>query len=95
MRVLGTAVITKACKDYPNCADALRAWVKLMKSCSAKHASDLQKTFSYVDPVPPQTVFNIGGNDLRLIAKINYQVQVVRIQYVLTHAEYDKNNWKE
>ena len=34
------------------------------------------------------TVFNIGGNKTRLIAKINYAKQQVEIDYVLTHAEY-------
>ena len=34
------------------------------------------------------TVFNIGGNKTRLIAKINYDRQQVAIDRVLTHAEY-------
>ena len=37
------------------------------------------------------TVFNIGGNKTRLIAKINYAKQRVEIDRVLTHAEY--NAW--
>ena len=37
------------------------------------------------------TVFNIGGNKTRLIAKINYARQQVAINRVLTHAEY--NAW--
>ena len=37
------------------------------------------------------TVFNIGGNKTRLIAKINYARQQVAIDHVLTHAEY--NAW--
>ena len=34
------------------------------------------------------TVFNIGGNKTRLIAKIHYARQRVEIHRVLTHAEY-------
>ena len=34
------------------------------------------------------TVFNIGGNKARLIARIHYDTQRVRIHRVLTHAEY-------
>jgi mRNA interferase HigB len=40
------------------------------------------------------TVFNIRGNRYRLIASINYVQQVIYIKYVLTHAEYDKDGWK-
>jgi len=39
-------------------------------------------------------VFDIKGNNYRLITIILYPVQHVYIRYVLTHAEYDKGNWK-
>lgn len=41
------------------------------------------------------TVFNIGGNKYRLIARIRYDYQLVNIRVVLTHAEYDRGKWKE
>jgi len=34
------------------------------------------------------------GNKYRLIVSLNYQKQIVYIKYILTHAEYDKGNWK-
>ena len=39
--------------------------------------------------------FNIVGNDLRLITEISYVDQTVLIRHVLTHAEYDKEDWKK
>jgi mRNA interferase HigB len=39
-------------------------------------------------------VFNIGGNKYRLIVFIDYTYQKVFIRHVLTHAEYDKDDWK-
>jgi mRNA interferase HigB len=44
--------------------------------------------------VGDKTVFNIAGNKVRLIASINYRAQVVYIEAVLTHSEYDKGRWK-
>lgn len=41
------------------------------------------------------TVFNIAGNRFRLIAGINYETQTIFIKHVLTHAEYDKGEWKK
>ena len=43
------------------------------------------------------TVFNIGGNNFRLIASIQYNPtdRRVTINKILTHAEYDKGRWKE
>ena len=40
-------------------------------------------------------MFNIGGNNFRLIAEIFYSDQMVLVRYVLTHAEYDEGNWKK
>jgi mRNA interferase HigB len=40
------------------------------------------------------TVFNIKGNSYRLIAAINYKSQTIFLKSVLTHAEYDKEDWK-
>jgi mRNA interferase HigB len=41
------------------------------------------------------TVFNIGGNKYRLVARIRYDYQLVNVRVVLTHREYDEGQWKE
>ena len=47
------------------------------------------------DQVGKLTIFNIGGNKVRLIAAIHYNRKKVYICAVLTHQEYDQNKWKE
>jgi len=37
---------------------------------------------------------DIKGNKYRLILSINYEKQIIYIKYILTHAEYDKETWK-
>jgi mRNA interferase HigB len=39
-------------------------------------------------------VFNIGGNEYRLIAAIHYNTQTVYVLMIMTHAEYSKEKWK-
>ena len=46
------------------------------------------------DAVGKWTVFNIKGNQYRLIAEINYVFGRIYIRHVLTHAEYDRGGWK-
>ncbi len=41
------------------------------------------------------TVFNIGGNDFRLITKIEYDYQKIFVKHLLTQAEYNKEDWKK
>ena len=56
--------------------------------------SHLRSTFPSVDQVGVFTVFNIGGNKYRLITTIHYNRGKVYIRDVLTHAEYNRGNWK-
>jgi mRNA interferase HigB len=46
--------------------------------------------FPSADYVRPYTVFNIGGNNCRLIAAISCFEKTIIIDSILTHAEYDK-----
>ena len=41
------------------------------------------------------TVFNIGGNKYRLIARIRYDYRLDNVRHVLTHSEYDEGAWKD
>ncbi|MEH2048916.1 type II toxin-antitoxin system HigB family toxin [Nostoc sp.] len=63
---------------------------------------ELREMFPSADQVGKLTVFNIGGNKVRLIAAIHYNRQKVYIRAVLTHSEYDvriasrrEGKWKE
>jgi mRNA interferase HigB len=51
--------------------------------------------FPLADQVGKLTVFNIGGNKVRLIAAIHYNRKKVYIRAVLTHSEYNEGKWKE
>jgi mRNA interferase HigB len=58
------------------------------------HLAEMKKTFGSADYVRPYTVFNISGNKYRLVALVDYEVQTVSIEHVLTHEEYDEQRWK-
>lgn len=53
--------------------------------------NDLRRTFGTADHVAPYTVFNVGGNNYRLIAVIHYDARRIYIRGVMTHADY--NRW--
>jgi mRNA interferase HigB len=56
--------------------------------------ADVRRTFSSADAVSKWTVFNIKGNQYRLIAEINYLSGRLYVRHVLTHSEYDRGGWK-
>lgn len=65
-----------------------------MESNNFKHFVDLKKTFGSADQAKPHTMFNISGNKYRLIAVVDYAIQSVSIECMLTHAEYDEGRWR-
>ena len=51
----------------------------------------MKKSFSSLSIIPNErVVFNIKGNKYRIVAKVNYEFQIIWIRFVGTHAEYDK-----
>jgi len=57
--------------------------------------AELRNMFSSADKIGKLTVFNIGGNKVRIIAAIHYNRKKVYIRAVLTHKEYDTEKWKK
>lgn len=74
---------------------AIAHWYSLAKSNNFSTFAELRATFPHADQVGKLTVFNVGGNKVRLIAAIHYNRKKVYIRVVLTHAEYDEGKWKE
>jgi len=66
-----------------------------MKTNNFDSFHDLRKIFPSADQVGKLTVFNIAGNQIRLIAAIHYNTHKIYIRAILTHHDYNKDKWKE
>ena len=95
MHVITRKRLNEFADKCPETRNALANWYSLMKRKEFDSFADLRSTFSSADQVGKLTVFNIGGNKVRLIAAIHYNRKKVYIRGVLTHEEYDENKWKE
>jgi len=77
----------------------LSVWWKLTTGAAWKSITDVRKTFPHADAVKVAgdvlTVFNVGGGKFRLIVRIKYPIGRVYVVAVLTHADYDRDKWKE
>ncbi len=94
MRVISNRRLLEFAAIHPQAAEPLQAWRKLMECRSYSNFADLRDVFRGVDKVGDVHVFNIGGNKFRLIGFIQFNRQICYIKAVLTHAEYDKEQWK-
>lgn len=83
---------------YQNNAQAeipLTEWYLKMKNTHAANVSKLKNDFNSVDAVHGYTIFNIGGNNYRLITAVHYNTQYCFIRAIWTHAEYSKRSNQE
>jgi mRNA interferase HigB len=96
VRLLGKNIIDDFKKNHSSSRKALDRWVKLIESAHFENNHDVKQLFGVnVDFVSEQAVFDVGGNKVRAITKIQYGVKIVLVTHVLTHGDYDKNKWKE
>lgn len=95
MHIISRKKLNEFAQNYPETESALKEWYQRMKTEQFDSIAEVRKIFPSADKVGKLTVFNIGGNRLRLIVAIHYNRKKVYIREVLTHSEYDKNKWKE
>ncbi len=95
MHVIARKRLNDFARLHPDVKTALVQWYRLIKQNGFASFVELCKLFPSADQVGKLTVFNIGGNKVRLIAAIHYNRKKVYIRAVLTHAEYNEGKWKE
>lgn len=81
---------------YASSKESLDAWFHEANNANWKSGHDIKKKYPSASFVGnDRVVFDIKGNDYRLIVKIQYKAKFVFIRFVGTHEEYDKVNAKE
>jgi len=90
MRIIAHRTIVKYGKLYPDAKTALDGWYKTTKAAIWKDYNDIKKTFNSVDYAGNQRyVFNIKGNNYRIIGKILFVQKIIFIRFIGTHREYE------
>jgi mRNA interferase HigB len=95
MLIIGKDKLENFWKEHKDAENALKTWIQIVEAATWQNFVELKKTYPKADLVGDCTVFNIRGNNYRLIAIVNYAAQIVSVLYVLTHKEYDKDKWKK
>jgi mRNA interferase HigB len=99
MRVIKPTRIKQYALQYPDAAEALMNWLEHTELADWQNLADVRRMFPHADPIVVKswhtaTVFNIRGNNYRLITAIKYQYRIVYVLRFLTHKQYDKEKWK-
>jgi mRNA interferase HigB len=99
VRVISRKLLVEFWRKHAEAKATLSAWFKVAEKGSFGNLSELKRTFATVDYVPVGDrgfyVFNIGGKKYRLVAAIHFNRQILFVRRVMTHAEYNRGDWKK
>lgn len=100
MRIITRKRLREYADRFADAGTALAAWARVAAAARWRSLDDLRMTYPHADAVRvasgrEATVFNIRGNRYRLITAIHYDRQRMYLMRFLTHAEYNKDTWKD
>lgn len=78
---------------------ALRTWYKIVKEAVWNKPDDIKQTFGnsidiFRDRNRLVYIFDVAGNNVRVICDVNFKTDIIYILFVLTHDEYSQDRWK-
>ncbi|NEO84254.1 MAG: type II toxin-antitoxin system HigB family toxin [Spirulina sp. SIO3F2] len=94
MHLIAIRNLRRDASKYPDLMPVVEAWYKVVQAAQWQNLEDVRRIFSSAEAVGNFTVFNLKGNRYRLIVGLDYERQMIFYKYLLTHAEYDKDKWK-
>jgi mRNA interferase HigB len=79
------------CRKYPAASTALLEWYHELVSCEFKNFNELKRVYGKASLVADdRVVFNIMGNQYRLVVRIVFAFKAIQIKWFGTHAAYDR-----
>jgi mRNA interferase HigB len=96
MRIISKRTLRAFWGRFRDAEEPLLAWYREVEKENWDDPAKLKEKYRSASIIKGnRVVFNIKGNDYRLVAKVNYKYRVVYVRFVGTHSEYDKVNVEE
>jgi mRNA interferase HigB len=99
MHVISRPAILAASRRHPDAAAWLSQWWTVASRRQWRNLRDVRDQYPATDQVGGCLIFNVRGNTYRLICRITYANQwqhgTLLVKHFLTHADYDKDEWKK
>jgi mRNA interferase HigB len=93
MRVIAISTLRAFWEKHPDAQTPLRAWYALASRAQWKSPADIKQAYRNASfTTNNRVVFNVKGNDYRLVVLVRYDKGLLFVKFVGTHAQYDKIN---
>jgi mRNA interferase HigB len=90
MRIIAKRTLREFWERRPDAEEPLLAWYREVEKEDWEQPSQIKEKYRSASFVKGnRVVFNIKGNDYRLVVRINYPYRMVYVRFVGTHADYD------
>lgn len=93
MRIVKESTLKEYCQEskYKKASEAIKSWIYEVRYSEWNNANELKAKYRNASIITSKRViFNIRGNDYRLVVDVEYKLKIVFIVWFGTHAEYDK-----
>lgn len=91
MRILNKDLLENFANRHADSRNALNRWIQLMEEANCQTHAELKRLFPSADYTGNgRYVFNIRGNNYRIVAAIVFIAGFAAIRFIGTHADYDK-----
>ena len=91
MHVITRKRLNEFAERHPGTSSSLARWYGIIRKSRFANFARLRQVFPQAGKF---TIFNLGGNKVRLIAALHYNRNEIYIRRVLTHEEYDAGKWR-
>ncbi len=91
LRVIAKKALREFWTKHGDCEQQLKAWYRETEKSKWRNTNEIKKAYPSASILGEnRVVFNIKGNNYRLIVKINFHYQMTWIRFIGTHKEYDR-----
>lgn len=96
MRIIAKSTLREFWERHPDAEEPLLAWYREVEKEDWSQPAQVKEKYRSASIVKDnRVVFNIKGNNYRLVVKINYPYRVIYVRFVGTHRDYDVTDVEE
>ncbi|MEZ4776377.1 MAG: type II toxin-antitoxin system HigB family toxin [Bacteroidia bacterium] len=95
MRIIAVSTLRNFWQNHTHSEESLKSWYQEAIHSEWQNSHELKSKYKNASIISSKrVVFNIKGNDYRLVVDIEYRLKIIFIVWIGTHNEYDKINVK-
>jgi mRNA interferase HigB len=100
MRVIKPSTLKEYYTKHADAEGWLKAWFMVATKSQWQNLQDIRETYKKTDAIKAEsgsivTIFNVKGNNYRLIVAIHFNTQRIYVRDFMTHEEYNSQRWKK